>query len=257
MSRRTRNANGPGACCNARSGCGFTLIELLVVIAIIALLIGILLPALAKAREAARAAACLSNQRQIGIALMEYANMFNDFIPREAGNVEDPAWPRVLRPLLDETTSWDEPYEDLYAKAEYYRDPARRLDDGHVIHYVSNGLQFVDRENIFERKPATRITRVVTPSSVFWMACFSDDDRGYHYDMAYGDDPDEFHIAIFYDVFLKRHVRPHPTQSRVGLKRHGNGANALHFDGHAEHVTSDELSNLDSWNDLDWYRSNE
>lgn len=53
---------------------GFTLVELLVVISIIALLVSILLPALNQAREAAKLTICMTNQRQIGLAMVNYAD---------------------------------------------------------------------------------------------------------------------------------------------------------------------------------------
>ncbi len=60
---------------------GFTLIELLVVIAILAVLAGLLLPALASARDTGRRAVCLSNLRQIGLAISGYANESDGRIP--------------------------------------------------------------------------------------------------------------------------------------------------------------------------------
>ena len=60
---------------------GFTLIELLVVISIIALLIALLLPALSKAKEAARQAMCMSNQKGIVIGLLNYTTDTNGTFP--------------------------------------------------------------------------------------------------------------------------------------------------------------------------------
>lgn len=80
---------------------GFTLIELLVVIAIIGILAAMLFPAFSQARESARRAVCLSNLRQVGMALQMYTMDNNERLPGPGASGRE--WPVSLQPYMKST----------------------------------------------------------------------------------------------------------------------------------------------------------
>jgi prepilin-type N-terminal cleavage/methylation domain-containing protein/prepilin-type processing-associated H-X9-DG protein len=118
----------------------FTLIELLVVIAIIAILAAILFPVFAKAREKARQASCASNEKQLGLAFLQYEQDYDERLPSGSNSVSNPTpqypgigWGGQVYPYVKSTGVYkcpDDPtsanglsvpvsYADNYATAAY------------------------------------------------------------------------------------------------------------------------------------------
>ena len=95
----------------------FTLIELLVVISIIALLMALLMPAMSKAKEQARRVLCGTNQRQIAMASVMYAQTYNGYI------VHDRSFKKVGTKVIPEDPvsarrPWDAAFASMWATSQ-------------------------------------------------------------------------------------------------------------------------------------------
>jgi prepilin-type N-terminal cleavage/methylation domain-containing protein/prepilin-type processing-associated H-X9-DG protein len=123
---RARCALRPGRRRGPVRRSGFTLIELLVVIAIIAILAAILFPVFALAREKARSATCLSNQKQLGTAMSMYVQDYDDrypnwrtLVPKSA---DDPnakiTWVENMQPYCKNKNIWICPSDNISAEAK-------------------------------------------------------------------------------------------------------------------------------------------
>jgi prepilin-type N-terminal cleavage/methylation domain-containing protein len=144
MSPERRPARVP----SSRRAPAFTLVELLVVIGIIALLISILLPALSKARENGNWAACMSNMKQIGNALMMYAGEHKQYLPR-------PASATTYGPLPDDFIFWQ-----TGQGTDTVKGAKRDIDDSPLAKYLNatgDKLQALYRcpSDLFDDRPST------------------------------------------------------------------------------------------------------
>jgi prepilin-type N-terminal cleavage/methylation domain-containing protein/prepilin-type processing-associated H-X9-DG protein len=210
---------------------GFTLIELLVVIAIIAILVAMLFPVFSAAREKVRATACLSNCRQMGIAMAMYVQDWDEGFPltepHEYAGAHAPVGPGWLKSC------------QLYVRTTLLHrcpsDSSSLWDDGdpttRVTSYGLNGYFPPDHPPYW----GIRLSQVVKPSQCIIVAELADQVEDDHFVPAAWGNPtkvpefgpgSEEHEAEWDDE------KGEPKS--LAIRRHQGGANYVFVDGHAK-----------------------
>jgi prepilin-type N-terminal cleavage/methylation domain-containing protein/prepilin-type processing-associated H-X9-DG protein len=204
---------------------GFTLIELLVVIAIIAILAAILFPVFAQARDKARQAACLSNTKQIALALHMYIQDYDETTPggcfanwgcpmdengRRAGANFTALWP--LRPYVKHDQVFICP-----SITGWNRTDARPQKGS----YASNRTAVADSNPLASFEEPSRVVGYVD-SFLPWL----DDVAGNYVHCRLGH-------SIFCWDYAGNGCKP-STCSNTRTDWHNEGVNAVYVDGHAK-----------------------
>jgi prepilin-type N-terminal cleavage/methylation domain-containing protein len=125
----------------------FTLVELLVVIAIIGALVALLLPAVQSAREAARSAACKSNLRQVGLAVLTYCDTHDGEFPEldHSYGADSRSWIFALEPYMESVDEIRICPSDEHGDIRLQRDMSSYLLNDFLVGEVEGGVRNLNK----------------------------------------------------------------------------------------------------------------
>ncbi|NUP99722.1 MAG: DUF1559 domain-containing protein [Armatimonadetes bacterium] len=198
---------------------GFTLIELLVVIAIIAILAAILFPVFAKAREKARQSSCASNVKQIGLAVMQYAQDYDETYNLAYTMNPTIVWSFLLTPYAKSRQVFNCPSDSDYPTV---------LGTGNNLSYIANYNMHPAGDSA--TVAAIAMASLTKPADTI---CVAENADGATTNLAptcqYAHGCDGGAASTGYNRW-----------ARTNLERHNGGSNFVFADGHAKWLNPGE-----------------
>jgi len=230
MYRTHRESPAPRAAFTRRESSAFTLIELLVVIAIIAILAAILFPVFAQAREKARGAACLSNNKQISAAVMMYAQDYDETYPKAAAPYYCVNYPTTTRNYC----SWQGQILPYVKSIDIFKCPSGTYEatyvakDGKTYADIYNGHYAVNQVFGYTTFNAVTIASLERPADIVF-SIDADASGG------------NFTTRPFWWTYLR------PAGYYQPADRHNGGNNISFADGHAKWLSAKESRRCSRW----------